>query len=72
MIWSNLLSSGIKCLILLWLVMTIVGVSMTILLSDGSFIYLFVYLFICLLLYVDDMLIVYKNMSKINTLKTQF
>ena len=45
---------------------------MTILLSDGSFIYLFVYLFICLLLYVDDMLIVYKNMSKINTLKTQF
>ena len=54
------------------LVMTIVGVSMTILLSDGSFIYLFVYLFICLLLYVDDMLIVYKNMSKINTLKTQF
>ena len=72
MIWSNLLSSGIKCLILLWLVMTIGGVSMTILLSDGSFIYLFVYLFICLLLYVDDMLIVYKNMSKINTLKTQF
>ena len=32
-------------------------------LFDGSFIYL--------LLYVDDMLIAYKNISKINRLKTQ-
>ena len=32
-------------------------------LFDGSFIYL--------LLYIDDMLIAYKNMSEINMLKTQ-
>ncbi|TXG71884.1 hypothetical protein EZV62_000463 [Acer yangbiense] len=65
---EGLLGNGTSGLILLWLIIVTHKVIMTVVcitknLSDGSFIYL--------LLYVDDMLITMKNKSESNKLKSQ-